>query len=206
MGKYSHLQLPKFIDPDAKAREKVQAVKDQIMRPAPDLDREALLGRVGAAMEEAAFRLDVVNQHLLHFAGGKNYATIFARGYRETRAVKEALQEQLKAIELTLEAYSQLAIDQFEVEGTTSLKLDDGSTVRVQGVPYAGVEDKQKFRLWCIGNDLEDQLTLNPAKTAALTKERLLQGLPEPDGVRAFMKDTIVFKGGSGDDGGFEPF
>lgn len=197
MGKYSHLKLPQYIDPDAKARDKVNSVKDAIIGSVGDVDRAAALLEIDRLMTQVGFNLTEVNTVLLAFCGGKYYAAIFARGYREARAVKETLQEHLKAIELTLEAYTQLVIDQFEVEGTESLKLDDGSTIRVQATPYAGVVDKEAFRRWCVENGLESQLQLWPSTTASLTKERLLEGLPEPDGVKAYMKAGLVFTKGS---------
>lgn len=200
MGKYSNLKLPHYVNPDQKYTHKIQLVKDQIIEP-NTLDREAILLGLAHVMERVGADLGDVNQKLLNFAGGKIFAAVFARGYRETRAIKEALQEQLKVIELTLEAYTQLTIDQFEVEGTTSLKMDDGSSVRVQEEPYAGVENKEVFRLWCIENDLGSQLQLWPSTTATLTKERLLAGLPEPDGVKAYLKSKIVFSKGK-DEGG----
>ncbi len=199
MGLYSKLRLPRYIDPDARSREKVHRIKD-IITQSSDNGGNVSIAEVRVLMQNLGESLTRVNNLLLAFAGGRNHATIFARGYGETRLVKNILKQHLKDIELTLEAYTQLAIDQFEVEGTTSLKLDDGSTVRVQTTPYAGVVDKEVYRLWCIQNGLERELMLWPSKTAALTKERLLEGLPEPDGVKAYLKSSIYYSGGDGGD------
>jgi hypothetical protein len=198
VGKYSHLNLPKYIDPDAKYQEKVRAVKDQIGRAA-DVGQAGLLTDIAKRMVALGEHLNVINQDLIRLAGGKPYATLYAVGYRESRFVKEALKEHAKAIELTLEAYQQLAIGQLEVEGgVTSLKLADGSTFRVQDEVYVGVVDKEAFRKWCIAAGLEMSLQLWPGTTTSMTKERLIAGEPEPDGVKAYMKPKVVFSAGSG--------
>jgi len=64
--------------------------------------------------------------------------------------------------------------------------------VRTQWEPYAKVEDKELYRLWCIAEGLEKSLCLPWQSTNSVTKERLLAGLPVPKGIIAHAKSTIV--------------
>lgn len=121
-------------------------------------------------------------------------ASTLAADYRAIRDEIDALEEQVSKATLRLEAVSQMMINQFDVEGLGSLTIADGATVRVQVEPYAQVKDKEAFRLWCIANGLEQSLCLPWASTNSITKERLLSGQPEPDGVEAWQKSKIVLK------------
>jgi hypothetical protein len=96
-------------------------------------------------------------------------------------------------VNLLLEAYQQLLTEEYEIEGVDSLAIDGFGTVRTQPEPYAQVEDRDKFRQWCIEAGLERSLALPWQTTNALTKQRLMEGLPEPDGVKATVKTKIVF-------------
>ena len=122
------------------------------------------------------------------------HAIALATHYAALRAAKDAVEEQLSDVNLQLEAISQLLVDQYESEGGTSVKLHDGHTVSVQYEPYAQVVDREPFRLWCVANDLEKALTLPWQTTNAITKERLLAGLAEPDGIKAHARTKIVLR------------
>lgn len=74
-----------------------------------------------------------------------------------------------------------------------AIRLPDGSTIRVQREPYAKVIDKEKFRLWCIANGYEQKLQLWPTTMNEITKERLVKGEEEPDGVEAYSYSKLVF-------------
>lgn len=103
----------------------------------------------------------------------------------------DGLKAQLKEHNLTLEALSQLIADTFDDEDVTSLKIP-GASVRVQVEPYAQVQDKEVFREWCLIHGLAESLMLPWQTTNSITKERLLAGKPEPDGVEAFQKNKLV--------------
>lgn len=122
---------------------------------------------------------------------GLLYASRLAASYADIRRDKEDLKEELSEIEVDLEAHAQLMMDQFENEGITSQKLDDGQSVSVRYEPNAQVVDKEAFRLWCIKEGLEKQLQLHHSTTVSLVKERLLSGDPEPDGIRATARKKV---------------
>lgn len=74
-----------------------------------------------------------------------------------------------------------------------TLKLASGESVQVRVEPTGKVEDKEKFRLWCVANGLENSLQLWPSTMNSITKERLLAGQSAPDGVKAYVRSKIVW-------------
>lgn len=190
-GKYAHLiaRLPKLLPPDAKYQEKVEETKRLILE---EHDHAEILP-----------------------------ASTLVSDYAEIRGEIDRINKQLYDANLKLEAVSQMLVSRFDDEDITSLKVADAS-VRVQHEPYAQVKDKEKFRLWCVNTcqlcglhrdkhpipsetaeflnlhpnhapvTLEAQLQLWPSTMNSITKERLLKGYPEPDGVEAYQKPKIV--------------
>jgi hypothetical protein len=124
--------------------------------------------------------------------------------FRELRQRKKDLAKQLSDLNVIIEAHTQILVEQFEVEGVSSMRFsldaDDKRLIRVQSEPYAQVTDRDVHRKWAIDNGLERSLMLPWQTTNALAKERLLAGEPEPDGVTVFVKDKIIMSG-KGPDG-----
>jgi hypothetical protein len=137
-------------------------------------------------------KVNAVRESIL--ADGPKTSISLTAMYVVIREEKEALEDQLSELQLRLKAYEQLIIDQFEQDGAYSIKLDTGVSVSVQVEPYAQVRDRDAFRLWCIANGLERSLALPWQTTNSLTKERLLAGDPEPDGVQAVVRNKIVLR------------
>ncbi len=124
------------------------------------------------------------------------HAAHFALQYAAIRREIDEIKRQNSEANLRLEAYSQLLIDQYEVEGTTSLTLDNGDVIRTQAEPYLIVEDKETFRQWCLKEGLERELHMLWQTANSLAKARLLEGDPEPDGTKAYVRTKIVFTKG----------
>lgn len=124
-------------------------------------------------------------------------ANSLTNSYSELRKRKAWLKKVLSDIELKLDAYGALMVKYYEVEGVSSIKLADDAGVRMQPEVYAKVQDREKFRLWCVANGLEKDLRLWPSTTQAVVRERLLIGLSEPDGTEATRKTKPIYmKGG----------
>lgn len=121
-------------------------------------------------------------------------AATYAQLFAQLRNEKDALEDELSDLNTKIEAVSQLLVDQYEAEGTHAIKLETGHSVTVQNEPYAQVQDRDTFRTWCIEAGLERSLMLPWQTTNALTKERLLAGLPEPDGVAIYSKPKLVLR------------
>ncbi len=115
--------------------------------------------------------------------------------YAMSRKQKDELDGQLSVIQERLDALKYLLIPTFEEKELSSVKLAaTGQTVSIQREPYARVTDKEAYRKWCIKNDMENEMSLPWQTTNALTKEALLQGLAEPDGVEAFVLEKLVLR------------
>ena len=112
------------------------------------------------------------------------------------RGEKTAAKESLDGINLRLTAYEQILTDQFEAAGITQVRLESGETISTQIKPYARVADKQAFRQWCLANGLEEALVLPWTTTNALVTDRLVEGLPEPDGIDTYKQTTVVLRKG----------
>lgn len=193
-GKYAHItpNLPKFPLIEPARRDIVTAVKNEIMQPMDHivvpLDPEVKFIELMAEMEICLKHVIILEKTR---TGGRRWASEFAKAYQELRALIDKIKEWQSNVQLLLDAYTELMIDQMEVEGMKAVRLTDGSSVSTYEEPYGQVKDKEAFRQWCIANGYANQLQLWPATMNAMVKERLMQGQPEPDGVEVFSKTVI---------------
>ena len=127
---------------------------------------------------------------------GRPTLSALARLYIAARKEKEEVDDLLTAAQAKLTAIEQLFIDQSEAEGQYRTGLDGGASVSIQIEPFAQVIDKAANRQWAIDRGWEADLTLPWATVNSRTKEALLEGLPEPPGVKVFAKTKIVFRKG----------
>lgn len=197
-SKYAKIlgHLPALPPADADYQAKVDAVKAEILAEREPIGVETLDAIVSTNLHEITKSVSVLHAALLEAAGGQHHASTFARCYATLRRIENELDEHTKEVRLLLKAYEQLTINQYEVEGTMNLKLDTGASVRVQPEPYAQVIDRDAFHDWCRANGLERSMQLPWMTTNSLTKARLLDGQPEPDGVRAFVNTKVVLMKG----------
>lgn len=159
--------------------------------------------------QDAGKQAKVDEMKALLKAEGTTDALAVAKFYVRVRAEKARLERELKAIEVRIEAATQMLIlsqDQGEeVWGkygvrSNALRLEDGTTIRVEHQVYGQVKDKEAFRLWCIKNGYEQLLQLWPTLMSALVKERAAAGEPYPDGCEAFRKDAVKLVGAKEDE------
>ena len=126
----------------------------------------------------------------------RRYASTIAATYGELRREAEEVAAQLSDIKLRLTAVMLLMIDQFENEGETGLTLTNGDKVRWEPSPHLIVTDKEKFRQWCIKQDLERSMVLPWGTANRLVKEMLINGEPSPPGAEAYMRPKVIFTKG----------
>ena len=112
------------------------------------------------------------------------------------RAERDQIKDHLSSVTVRLIAYEQLITDAFDAAGVTSVKLDTGDTVSTQIKPYARVSDKSAFRAWCVANGYESALALPWQTTNQLVADRLIEGLPEPDGIDTYKQTTVILRRG----------
>lgn len=212
-GKYAHVinTLPKFPG-EVERRDIVEAVKQEI-KNAPALLTEHTVEELVDEMDDSfKYLVDILKRE----TGGKQHAAEFGRVYAELRSIKDMISSWESDVNLLLEAYQWLMIEQMEVEGLTAMRLANGQPVSTFDEPYAQVVDKEAFRRWCMtpadecmvcgrntsdheherhevhpGGGLERAMSLPWSTTNALTKERLLAGEEEPDGVTCFAKTKV---------------
>lgn len=203
MGKYSHVinALEKDWNTEPEFQEKVNVAKAVILTAPTEAD-DLILGKRPSADDIKSMLAKLreigtdLNETLQWLADGKRQAGTLARGYREVRRVKDAIDEVESVINVTLMAYSQLIGDQYEVEGVSTVKLETGESVAIQYEPAAKVVDKEGHRQWCLENGYEQQMVLPWQTTNAITKERVEKRLPTPTGVEAKARPKMVLRKG----------
>lgn len=218
-GKYASVvgKLPKLSMVEPERKDIVEAVRAEVLASAGSFEYDKELAQCGFKDESAEAiaaslqreaqndvpRLvslinDCVKRILLfekRSTAGKPWASEFARVYAELRDVADKFDAWQSSINLLVEVYQQLMTDQFEVEGITGLKLDNGQLISTWQEPYAQVVDHEAFRQWCIKQGLERKMQLPWQTTNALTKKRLLAGESEPDGVTCWAKTRVRLGG-----------
>jgi hypothetical protein len=209
-GKYAHItpNLPPLPPVDETYQQRINEVKSKILNYVPTSqegqaptpffttleEEEQDYDEVRKELSQIEDSVNVVEDTMLEVCRGRRTATGFARAYHELRNIADFIDKQESRLNLLLEAYTALLIDQFEVEGSTSVRLDDGTSVSVQYEPYAQVQDREAFRQWCVKEGLERSMTLPWQTTNALVKDKLLAGQPEPPGIKAFTRPKPVLR------------
>lgn len=203
-GKYAAVlgKLPKLVE-DTPYQERVNKRKLEMLAVRDDPDEFVFKAGEDLDKTEEGIRREIktvivalvtINHYFKHAAGKS--PSHWARVYAEARGVKDVLEEHESELNLNIEAIQQLLIETYETEDVSSLKTVDGHSVRVQHEPHATVMDRDRFREWCVKNGLERSLALAWQTTNSIVKERLLKGLPEPDGVEAKYKTKVVLTRG----------
>ena len=114
----------------------------------------------------------------------------------EVRGEKASAKKIIDEINMRLTAYEQILTDKFEQAGITQVRLETGETISTQIKPYARVADKLSFRTWCVENGYEESLALPWQTTNSIVADRLIEGLPEPDGIETYKQTTVVMRKG----------
>lgn len=193
-GKYAHVlasrpDLQRLPGVEPERRSIVDEVKLDILKP-PQVD-DPVSYPLDDLLHEMDQQMKVICRMEVRSTGGRRYAAEFARVYAELRKIKDQIAHWESSVNLLLDAFTELMIDQFENEGIASLRMDDGGAVATHGEPYPQVYDRETFRLWCLGEGLARDMHLHPKKTESLVKEILLNGNPEPPGVKVWVKTMI---------------
>ena len=118
-------------------------------------------------------------------------AARLAQEWADLRAAMDDLDDQKSAIQVQIDAYAQLLINQYEAEGIDKLHLESGDAPRLQYEPYAQVEDGAKFFEWCVKNGYKNSLQLPWQTRNKIVKDLLMEG-EEPDGVKIYNHPKIV--------------
>lgn len=195
MGKYSKVLdgLKRFFGEEPHHQERIEAVKTRIAKSAgqlPTLEVEQHLEQQLIMLSKAFGEIDKMGPFVL--APTKQGAD-YARAYVTIRTIKEEVKDRLSNIDLLLDAYAQMMVDQFEVEDVDLLKLGNGDKVNVQFEPYPKTTDPEAVRKWCVDSGYLSQMSLPWQTFHMLVKQRLLEGYPAPPGVELTSRPKVVF-------------
>ena len=189
--------LPRYIEEPAR-QDKVEAVKTEILNT-PELDatsEKEAFAEIERNTNDALMSLMSINLMLKSLNAGRRHASVYARLWAEYRQIRDAIEDQMKQLSLTGEAYAQLIDAQYEAEGITNLKIEDLGSVRVQVEPWAMEEDPVAFRTWCRQNGLENEMSLAWQKRTNLVKDFLEKGMNPPPGIKVWSKVKLFFTKG----------
>ncbi len=149
-SKYAHVvkNLPKFPGDDPGRLEILGKVRDEILATTSETFNvsaqiQSTLVQVQLEVEEIT---DLGKQHL----GTKRNATAFASAYGTMRVVVDKLSDLKSGIQLLVDVYERMMVEQMEAEGIHSMHLDSGAGVSTFEEPQGKVIDKEAFRLWCV--------------------------------------------------------
>jgi hypothetical protein len=118
------------------------------------------------------------------------------------RAEKARLEQLVKDQQLIIEATQQELVDIMESNDFTTVKIGVGVSVTIKDDIYCTVKDKPTFMRWIAENDMEDLLSVNYQTMAAMTKTRIQEGQPIPEGIDTYFKQSIMVRGASNVDEG----
>jgi hypothetical protein len=115
-----------------------------------------------------------------------------ARLYCKHRDLKDKLEEEIKKLNVCIEALSQLMIKELEADGLEQVRLDTGDLITIKDEPYVSVEERPTFIAWIRQTGQEDLLTVHYQTMSSMTKKMLQNGENPPPGLRVFLKQSIT--------------
>ncbi len=160
------------------------------LKPLPEADQSR-------AAKVQARKADITNADSLD-------GTRLAKLYHALRQKDLDLNARLWDNQLSLDAVWQLLLDsraagdeawgQYGASDRT-IRLIDGTTIRMQPEPYTIVKDAEAVKQWLKANGQGELVkeTFQWGTLNALVKERLLLGEAEPDGCEAFVVEKPVW-------------
>lgn len=151
---------------------------------------DRLQKRVGSSKDSVTFR-DKVNAIKRDYSasGAPMTGSSLAREVTRVRRLKGEAKKEMTLLEAEVQAFSELLVDQYELEGITSTSLEDGVTIRLETQPAAKTVDKDKVRDWVKKEDLERLLTVHASTLNSLVKERLLAAGDDPEAIMAVVTE-----------------
>lgn len=189
-SKYAHVTgtLPRLgIEPERRAI--VEQVKTEILAPVNEGDPPYTLFTVN--LDDADDCVTNAVAIAKRLTRGKRHASTLADAYVQMRVFMDKVNAWKSSVQVLVDTYEMLMIEQFEVESVALMRLESGTSISTFVEPYGQVKDKEAFRQWCIANGYESQLQLWPGTMNSVTKERLLAGEATPTGVEVFAKTVV---------------
>jgi hypothetical protein len=115
---------------------------------------------------------------------GDRSAEGLAGEYARLRGERDVLDEQLRALNVRVNAAEQMLWDALEASGLEAVRLKSGKNISMTRDVTVAVEDREAFNTWIREQHLESLFTVHAGKVLSMTKERLLAGEVLPAGVK----------------------
>lgn len=112
--------------------------------------------------------------------------------YGQMRDKKDALESQVKELNLQLEAVQQELVERMEEQGITGIKTLDHGNFFLKDDPYSSVQDRSAFHQWIRETGQEGLFTVMYQTANGIVKECLSSGKPLPPGMAVFMKTSVT--------------
>lgn len=126
----------------------------------------------------------------------QRYASTISRTYADLRREAEEKAKEYAEVKLRLAAVMLLMVDQFEAEDESAVTLGNGDKIAVHSEPHLIVTDKEKFRQWCVKQDLQQSMVLPWGTANKMMKELLMSGYGEVPGAECFARPKVTFTKG----------
>lgn len=119
-----------------------------------------------------------------------------ARQFAQTKRAKKKLEDKITALNVDLEALSQLLVDRLETEETQKVELRGGIVISLKDDPYPQVVDRRKIFAWIKQRRMVDLLSVHHQTLKGLINDALAAGRkPDVPGVEIFMKTSAKCTG-----------
>lgn len=125
----------------------------------------------------------------------KKKTVTIAKRFNADYLAKKELQEEIKKLNLSLEASTQLIVERFEEDDVTSMKLTDGTHVFLNDKPYCSVVDQDKLFAWIKKGKRTELLGVKTSTLNSMVRDNLLDGKTLPPGIDVFMKTDLSRRG-----------
>lgn len=112
--------------------------------------------------------------------------------YDSIRAKKETLEEEIKELNVKIEALVQMVVERCESEGLTMVRLNSGTSLSLKDDPYSQVVDKDAFLDWIKKTNREALLSVHYQTMNSLVKEFLEEGQDPPPGIKVYIKTGLT--------------
>jgi hypothetical protein len=202
MGKYDKVMdgLPPLPVEDQKYQDAVNEVKRRLLHPAS----QSLL-EFSVLTEDLLTDAQEIIQRETEATKTEAKTTFtpeaLVQSYKLARKAKEDVEAVLAEVQKRLTALEQLLVKSFEEDETgwgefgatpNTLRLRNGSAVRLEPGPRPKVEDRAAFQAWCLKNGYKNDLVMNAKRMEAITKELMLDAKPAPAGVKVYSGWKVV--------------
>jgi hypothetical protein len=155
---------------------------------------EHLRGKLPAFQQEPSYQAKVDEAKSSYAALD---VTELARELSINKKAKRDYESLISEHNLQIEALSQLLVEALPAMNLKAVELDTGEKCSLQDDPYCNIEDRGKLFAWLRRKKMQSIFTVNWQTMNALVRGMLIDGKPQPPGVKMYLKTYAKITGGS---------